>query len=101
MSLPPMTKRTIEVAFSAVEKQEFGKLEKAAQDFYLEFRRRHVLDMSKHFLKVNAKLQPMRIASAGGKYPIGSPDPIPNEDSSDDEDEEGASVVATKKKQSC
>lgn len=70
MSLPPMKKRTIDITFSPSEKEEFGKLEKAAQDFYLEFRRRHIMDMSRHFLKVSSKLMPLRAASAGGKYPL-------------------------------
>jgi SNF2 family DNA or RNA helicase len=101
MSLPPMTKRTIEVTFSSVEKKEFGELEKAAQDFYLHFRGKHVHDMSKHFLKVNAKLQPMRIASAGGKYPLvdtSAPIEDADDDMSDDENEEDVENASKKKK---
>lgn len=87
MSLPPMKKRTIEIGFSPSEKEEFGRLEKAAQDFYLEFRRRHIKDMSRHFLKVSSKLMPLRVASAGGRYPLpGSSSPSIEDDDDEERD---------------
>ncbi|KAG7344196.1 DNA/RNA helicase, superfamily II, SNF2 family protein [Nitzschia inconspicua] len=89
MSLPPMKKRTIEVDFSSAEKSEFKKLEQTAQDFYLNFRRGHLKDMSSHFLKVSAKLLPLRVASAGGKYPVSESSSVPeNQDDEDEVDEE-------------
>jgi SNF2 family DNA or RNA helicase len=103
MSLPPMKKRTIEVTFSAVEKKEFEKLEKSAQSFYLDFRRRHIADMSKHFLKVSAKLLPLRVASSGGKYPISEANSDAHDDADsdgDDSDDDIEAAPAARKKRS-
>ncbi|KAG7339454.1 swf/snf family helicase [Nitzschia inconspicua] len=93
MSLPPMKKRTIEVDFSSSEKSEFQTLEQAAQDFYLEFRRRHKKSMSSHFFKVSGKLMPLRVASAGGRYPVSDNSAaLENQDDEDENDEEGSKI---------
>ncbi|KAL3926339.1 MAG: hypothetical protein SGARI_005642 [Bacillariaceae sp.] len=99
MSLPPMKKRTIEVSFTTEEREEFNKLETAAQQFYLNFRKSHVHDMSKYFLQVSAKLLPLRVASSGGKYPIVETGSAALGDDSDDEsDDMEDEDVAEKKK---
>jgi len=72
MSLPPKTERHKVVKFTAKEKEEFEKIEKATQDWYIRFRSANEKSMSKHFLKIASKLTAMRIACAGGKYPIHS-----------------------------
>ena len=93
MSLPPMSESVVECEFSPEERVEFQKLEKEAQDFYLEFRRRHAKDMSKHFLKVSSKLIKLRIACSGGKYPLDDASHVTDdldEDGEDDNEEAAA-----------
>jgi len=72
MSLPPKTERKESINFTATEKKEFRKIEKEAQEWYLEFRATNRSSISKHFLKLSSRLTPMRIACSGGKYPIDS-----------------------------
>jgi SNF2 family DNA or RNA helicase len=88
MSLPPISKRVTRVTFSAEEEKEFEKLEQAAQQFYLGFRAKYKSDMSKHFLKVSAKLIPLRVASSGGKYPLETQSDKPNDEVEENLDED-------------
>jgi hypothetical protein len=60
------------IQFTAKEKKEFQKIEKEAQDWYINFRSANRQKISKHFLKISSKLTPLRIACSGGKYPINS-----------------------------
>eukprot|EP00525_Craspedostauros_australis_P006064 CAMPEP_0198111860 /NCGR_PEP_ID=MMETSP1442-20131203/3791_1 /TAXON_ID= /ORGANISM="Craspedostauros australis, Strain CCMP3328" /LENGTH=388 /DNA_ID=CAMNT_0043768461 /DNA_START=103 /DNA_END=1269 /DNA_ORIENTATION=+ len=45
-------------------------LDAAAATFYATFRRAHYATLSSHYLKLVQSLMPMRVACAGGKYPI-------------------------------
>lgn len=86
MSLPPKTERTIDIKLDDEENEEYKKIEKKAQTFYLEFRASHSSTMSKHFLKISQKLTPLRVACSGGKYPL--EDEIKGDNSDDDTDTE-------------
>mmetsp|Transcript_23273 Transcript_23273/g.55031 ORF Transcript_23273/g.55031 Transcript_23273/m.55031 type:complete len:1470 (-) Transcript_23273:218-4627(-) len=72
MSLPKKTERKEVIRFEAKEKEEFRKLEKKVQDWYIKFRSANLNEMSKHFLMISSKLTPLRIACSGGRYPITS-----------------------------
>lgn len=78
-----MTERSIEIDLdSEKEKNLYKSLDKDARDFYINFKRANVSDISMHYLKLSQKLTPMRVACAGGPYPL-----ICDDD--DDEEEEG------------
>ena len=69
------------VEFSDEEKTEYQNLEKEAKEFYINFRAIHGADITKHYLKISSKLMPLRVACAGGKYPINTaPQPEPVDD---------------------
>ena len=69
------------VEFSDEEKTEYQDLEKEAKEFYINFRAIHGADITKHYLKISSKLMPLRVACAGGKYPINTaPQPEPVDD---------------------
>jgi len=71
MSLPSKTERIIEIALSSkIEKELYDVLDKNAKDFYINFKRENESDISKHYLKLSQKLTPMRVACAGGPYPL-------------------------------
>jgi hypothetical protein len=71
----------VKIKFSSKEKTEYQNLEKAARDFYINFRDIHGADITKHYFKVSSKLMPLRVACAGGKYPI---NPAPQSEPADD-----------------
>ena len=48
----------------------YRKLEKDALSFYDNFRSSHRHDLSRFFLKLTQKLNPMRGACSGGRYPL-------------------------------
>jgi hypothetical protein len=66
------TEITIEVSFSRQEKTEYQKIENSARDFYVDFRDVKGDKITKHYLKLTQKLAPLRVACAGGKYPLPS-----------------------------
>jgi SNF2 family DNA or RNA helicase len=96
MSLPPMSERVLECQFSRKESEEFNKLEREAQAFYLNFRWKHAKDMSKHFLKVSSKLIKLRIACAGGRYPLDDASQVIDEEATE-ADETKEATTETKK----
>ena len=75
------------VEFSDEEKTEYQNLEKEAKEFYINFRAIHGADITKHYLKISSKLMPLRVACAGGKYPINTA-PQPEQVDDDMADEE-------------
>jgi hypothetical protein len=71
-------------------------MEKEIQQFYVDFRSRHLADLSRHYLKLSQKLTPLRVACSGGSYPLpGVDDDEGLEDSV--EDGENQSRATTKK----
>jgi hypothetical protein len=64
----------MKVIFSPSEKAEYARMETAAREFYVDFRSRHLTDLSRHFLKLSQKLTPLRVACSGGNYPLSSVD---------------------------
>eukprot|EP00429_Kryptoperidinium_foliaceum_P043107 CAMPEP_0176102834 /NCGR_PEP_ID=MMETSP0120_2-20121206/51588_1 /TAXON_ID=160619 /ORGANISM="Kryptoperidinium foliaceum, Strain CCMP 1326" /LENGTH=1287 /DNA_ID=CAMNT_0017436909 /DNA_START=94 /DNA_END=3957 /DNA_ORIENTATION=- len=92
MSLPNKTERSIDVTFAESEKLEYANLEKSAHDFYVSFRRKIGRDITKHYLKIMTKILPLRVACAGGKYPI------PEESEKIEEGEDGTADEETKVK---
>lgn len=94
MSLPSKTERVIEISFSSkTEKEHYDNLDKNAKDFYIKFKKENESDISKHYLKLSQKLTPLRVACAGGPYPL-----IDNK--SDDGMEEEVEENGKKKKKS-
>ena len=77
----------MKIKFSDEEKTEYQNLEKAARDFYINFRASHYAEITKHYLKISSKLMPLRVACAGGKYPINTA-PQPEQADDDMADEE-------------
>jgi hypothetical protein len=82
----------VKIKFKVQETTEYQNLEKAARDFYINFRATHGADITKHYLKISSKLTPLRVACAGGKYPINN---APQPESADDDMSEDE---ATKKR---
>lgn len=80
------TERTIKVEFSAAEKKEYDALDKAAREFYVQFKSRHGHKLSKYYLRLNSKLTPLRIAASGGRIPLD--DEEDKDEKSQDVDEE-------------
>ena len=72
MQLPEKTERMISVKLSPEEKKAYRKMEADSQKWYMEYRKRHRHDMSKHYLTVSSRLIPLRDASSGGKYSLGN-----------------------------
>ena len=70
MSLPAKSERKIEVSLSVAERREYDRLDKEAKNFYIDFKRTHFRDLSKHYLKLSQKLTPMRVACSGGHFPL-------------------------------
>ena len=105
MQLPPKTQRNVVIEFSKEDKAEYKKLEKAAQDFYRDFRNSHSNLHGKFCLKLTQKLTPMRVACAGGKIPLEAPaseDAKEEEAASDDTEmkgEEATKAAAAKDKE--
>lgn len=70
-------------------------METFARDFYVDLRRVKGNEITKYYLKLTQKLMPLRVACAGGKYPlpssfdevVGDPDGDDGLGASDDEDE--------------
>jgi len=93
MSLPVKTERSIEISLSKVEKQLYDALDNDARDFYINFKREHRSDISKHYLKLSQKLTPMRVACAGGPYPL------MDDGTSEDTHEEVGEAESGKKKE--
>lgn len=58
------------MSFVGEERIEYEKYENKALKFYVNFRRRHAKSLSKHFLRLKAKLTQVRIACAGGRVPL-------------------------------
>ena len=82
--------RTVEVTFSSEELKVYQKLEKDALSFYESFRERHRHDLSKYFLQLSQKLNPMRVACSGGRYPLdGTTDDAEDNEGSDSDSESG------------
>lgn len=52
------------------ERHEYDLLEEKALSFYSNFRAKNRKNLSKFFVKLNSKLTPMRIACAGGPFPL-------------------------------
>lgn len=75
----------MKVQFTEDEKTEYLKLETAARDFYSRFRENRAHEITKSYLKISSKLIPLRVACAGGRYPIDAPE-LGNDN--DDEHEE-------------
>jgi len=90
MSLPPKTERVIEVEFDATEKVQYAALENLARGFYTTFKASHASKLSKYFLVLSSKLTPMRIACAGGPYPIENYDADDDNDGDEDDEEDAA-----------
>ena len=88
MSLPPKTERSVEVAFTREERAEYTLLEESALAFYTSFKARYPKKVGRAFLKLSAKLKPIRIACAGGRIPLDEPDD--KDGAQEDEDEEEA-----------
>lgn len=82
------TERVVKVPFSGSERAEYKKLESTALSYYDSFKEENGSDMvRRHYLKLLAKLMPLRVACSGGPIPIDSPDtPADNDDSDDDDD---------------
>ena len=80
MSLPAKSERKIEVSLSEVERREYDRLDKEAKNFYIDFKRTHFRDLSKHYLKLSQKLTPMRVACSGGHFPLEADAENANED---------------------
>ena len=80
MSLPAKTERQIEVSLSGAERREYDRLDKEAKNFYIDFKRTHLRDLSKHYLKLSQKLTPMRVACSGGHFPLEAVGANDNED---------------------
>lgn len=90
------TERTVLVEFCDEEQDEYQGYEERALNFYTSFRQRHLKTLSKHFLKLSAKLTQSRIACSGGHVPLLNGDGDKSgEDENDSEDE---SQTPTKKK---
>ena len=88
----------MKIKFSDEEKTEYQNLEKAARDFYINFRASHYAEITKHYLKISSKLMPLRVACAGGKYPINTaPQSEPVDDNmADDETTKQKSIKRPK-----
>jgi hypothetical protein len=89
------TERTVKVNFTGEEMAEYQKLETVAQDLYVKFRALYGSDITKHYLKISSILTRLRVACAGGKYPIDI-DPPPEE--TDEDENEGAKLKKTTSK---
>lgn len=70
MSLPEKTERAVEIEFDTEEKKEYAVLERAALEYYIPFRKSHRSQLGKFYQQLTAQLNPMRIASAGGRLPL-------------------------------
>lgn len=70
MSLPAKTERSIEVTLSDAERVEYDALDTAARDLYVQFKGEHSKTVSRHYLNLLQKLNPQRIACAGGHPPL-------------------------------
>jgi TATA-binding protein-associated factor Taf7 len=81
------TEKTVEVVFSKEEDSEYKKLEDAALSFYSNFKAKRAKKLSKYFLKLSAKLSPMRIACSGGRVPLDDTDAELDADENSDGEE--------------
>lgn len=88
MSLPPKTERIVEVEFTKEDRTEYDTLEANALAFYTSFKAKNPGKVGRAFLKLSAKLKPLRIACSGGRIPLDDPNDKGDGDS-DDEGEEG------------
>lgn len=80
---------------TAEEKQEYDKLDRAAQDYYTPFRNSHSSQLGKNFLKLTQKLMPIRIACAGGPTPIAGENTNTDKDGNPEEGLDGQEVDDT------
>jgi len=69
MSLPPKTERVITVKFSTQEKKEYATLEESARTYYENFVSSGK-DIGRNYLRLTRKIEPMRVACAGGRIPL-------------------------------
>lgn len=60
----------MEVEFSEDEKKEYEALEKDAVTFYKTFKSSHGHNFGKYYLRLSARLTPLRIAASGGRVPL-------------------------------
>lgn len=95
----------VKVKFTKKEKTEYEALEKAALDFYSNFKKTHCGALSQHYLLLKSKLDPLRIACAGGALPLEEEKKNAGDEADDgvevtarDADEEAAKKKKEKKK---
>lgn len=69
MSLPPKTERVTTVKFSTQEKKEYAMLEESARMYYEKFVSSGK-DIGRNYLRLTRKIEPMRVACAGGRIPL-------------------------------
>ena len=90
MSLPPKTDRLVEIEFSEQERREYKSLEDEALSYYRAFKSKLKGKLGKHFLKLTAKLAPVRVACAGGHVPLDDVTDEGEEENRDDAEDEEA-----------
>jgi hypothetical protein len=86
------------VDFSEEERNEYRIYEETALKFYRNFRRRHLKTLSKHFLKLSAKLNQLRVACAGGYVPLLENDDTDGMDQEDEHSDDELELDVTPKK---
>lgn len=70
MQLPPKTERKVEISFSSEELVHYKGMESRAKLFYETFKKCNAGNISSNYLALTSKLEPLRVACAGGFAPL-------------------------------
>jgi hypothetical protein len=82
------THRSILVNFSAADRGEYDTLETTARAYYQSLKEQEKGPISRHFLALMQKLNPLRIACAGGRIPLDDDHNETEEENDSDEDDD-------------